>query len=104
NGKDMKGSTHSASFSELSGKWQGKWGSAIDEDLMGDDQYWWDWGRQIAPPAGTSLLWKSCCLANYRREKVKISGSARLVPLVKYPLAGLRDTCSCTITPHRGSH
>jgi hypothetical protein len=104
NGKDFKGATSSKTYTELREKWQSLWGSVIDEDhLESSKLYWWDWGRQFAPPEGSSLLWKPCCPAYYRREKAKISGSTRLVPLVKYPLAGLRDTCSYTITPAHGS-
>jgi len=104
NGKDLKGRTSSKTYTELSEKWQSLWSSAIDENhLESDKLYWWDWGRQFAPPEGSSLLWKPCCPAYYRREKAKISGSTCLVPLIKYPLAGLRDACSYTITPAHGS-
>ena len=103
-GKDLKRSTHSASYTQLSTLWTRMWEGNIDEDfLVGDREFWWDWGRQLAPPRGSAILWKACCLAHYRHEKAKISGSTTLVPLVKYPLAGLRDTCSYSITPARGS-
>jgi hypothetical protein len=107
NGKGMKNSTSSATYTELSDKWLATWNTNIDKRFISPDEYWWDLGRQFAPGHDLenpmSLMWRKCCLKCYHRQRTKRYGQSSLVPVTQYPVAGLRDSCSISITPTRNS-
>ena len=101
NGKGMKLASECKSYTQLQAEWEAQWTAEINDKWLSEDSCWWDLGRQILVdsehPSPDSLLWRRCCLERYWKARRKHQGGN--VHCTVYPLAGLRDSVSMTITP-----
>jgi hypothetical protein len=107
NAKDMKGATGCTTYTELQSQWNRSWSNLFNDEFMPAKDQYLDLGRQFLPThreenpllqTPTTLLWRQCCIETYHAYRTKQYHHASGIPLTLYPLAGVKDLCSASMT------